>query len=486
MFFKGNSRLSGDCVLVGLCATGMLAPGTSASWQQMHKLLAYDGGAWRGFGACVALSGDIAFVGSPGAGADETDSGSVYVFNAVTGEQLANFAADDAQAADVFGSAIAVDGGLAIIGAGGHDDPELNCGAAYVFDVSDPANPLQLRKLTPNNANTDDFFGSAVAIEGTLAVVGAPFKVDAAGVAYIFDVTTGEQLHQLLRDDPATGDAFGLPVAISGEIVLAGAYGDDDAGDDSGAVYVFDAATGEQTHKFLAEDTEAGDRFGQYFSMEGDLALISAFLDDDAGENAGSAYLFDLADPAQPLQLTKFIADGVQPDDRFGGGVCLCGAVAIIAAWKDDDAAPNAGAAYTFDVSDPQNPAQLAKLTAEDGEAEERFGEQAVAIDGEFALVGVRWDNDMGQASGSAYIFQDIQCPADFDGDGDVDTADLLYLLGAWGTPDGDVDGDGDTDTADLLALLGAWGPCRQAIGSTQVDDAPELRTQALNERGKT
>ena len=52
------------------------------------------------------------------------------------------------------------------------------------------------------------------------------------------------------------------------------------------------------------------------------------------------------------------------------------------------------------------------------------------------------------------------ECPADFDGDGDVDTADLLYLLAAWGTGDGDVDNDGDTDTADLLALLAAWGPC--------------------------
>jgi hypothetical protein len=51
-------------------------------------------------------------------------------------------------------------------------------------------------------------------------------------------------------------------------------------------------------------------------------------------------------------------------------------------------------------------------------------------------------------------------CPADFDNDGDVDTADLLYLLAAWGTPDGDVDNDGDTDTADLLALLADWGPC--------------------------
>ena len=461
MYVRQHSHPSGGSVLAAVCLAAALAPGTSAAWQQMHKLLPDDGGAWRGFGARVVLTGDLAFVGSPGAGADETDSGSVYVFNAVTGEQLANFAADDAQAADMFGGAIAIDGDLAVIGAGGHDDPELDCGAAYVFDVSDPANPLQLRKLTPNNANIDDYFGSAVAIEGTLAVIGAPYKADAAGVAYIFDVTTGEQLHQLMRDDPAVGDVFGLPVAISGESVLAGAYGDDDAGDDSGSVYVFDTATGQQLCKFLADDTAAVDRFGQYFSMEGHIVLVSAFMDDDAGENSGSAYLFDLTDPTQPLQLTKLIGDGVGPDDRFGGGVCICGDVAIIAAWNDDDAAPDAGAAYTFDVSDPQNPVQLAKLTADDAEQDELFGQESVAIDGELALVGVRCDDDLGQASGSAYIFQAIQCPADFDGDGDVDTADLLYLLAAWGTPDGDVDADGDTDTADLLALLSAWGPCR-------------------------
>ena len=53
-----------------------------------------------------------------------------------------------------------------------------------------------------------------------------------------------------------------------------------------------------------------------------------------------------------------------------------------------------------------------------------------------------------------------VPCPADFDGDGDVDTADLLILLDAWGTAGGDVDGDGDTDAADLLDLLAAWGAC--------------------------
>jgi predicted outer membrane repeat protein len=47
-------------------------------------------------------------------------------------------------------------------------------------------------------------------------------------------------------------------------------------------------------------------------------------------------------------------------------------------------------------------------------------------------------------------------CVGDFDGDGDVDLADLAELLGGYGEDDaGDLDCDGDTD---LAALLGAYG----------------------------
>lgn len=52
-------------------------------------------------------------------------------------------------------------------------------------------------------------------------------------------------------------------------------------------------------------------------------------------------------------------------------------------------------------------------------------------------------------------------CDADLDGTGEVDFADLLALLSAFGGSDGgDVDGDGDTDFDDLLRLLLSWGPC--------------------------
>ncbi|MCH8851071.1 MAG: hypothetical protein IID41_00300 [Planctomycetes bacterium] len=57
----------------------------------------------------------------------------------------------------------------------------------------------------------------------------------------------------------------------------------------------------------------------------------------------------------------------------------------------------------------------------------------------------------------------ECECPADFDGSGDVGAFDLALLLGSWGPCVGcpaDFDFDGDVDAADLAALLGNWGPC--------------------------
>lgn len=53
-------------------------------------------------------------------------------------------------------------------------------------------------------------------------------------------------------------------------------------------------------------------------------------------------------------------------------------------------------------------------------------------------------------------------CPADITGDGQVGSADLAALLGAWGPGGGpaDLNGDGQVNSGDLASMLGAWGPC--------------------------
>jgi hypothetical protein len=61
----------------------------------------------------------------------------------------------------------------------------------------------------------------------------------------------------------------------------------------------------------------------------------------------------------------------------------------------------------------------------------------------------------------------DVPCPGDVDGDGDVGVVDFLELLGAWGMcldaprrcPT-DLDGNGMIDVVDVLELLARWGPC--------------------------
>ncbi|MDZ4755483.1 MAG: dockerin type I repeat-containing protein [Phycisphaerae bacterium] len=47
--------------------------------------------------------------------------------------------------------------------------------------------------------------------------------------------------------------------------------------------------------------------------------------------------------------------------------------------------------------------------------------------------------------------------PADLDGNGVVNSADLAILLGGWGTSAGDINGDGTTNATDLALLLAAW-----------------------------
>ena len=234
-----------------------------------------------------------------------------------------------------------------------------------------------------------------------IAVLGAPMVPALAGTAIIET--------KLTADDAAEGDYFGFSVSVSGDHALVGAWGDDDAGPLSGSAYVFERDAGgswSQVAKLTASDAAESDFFGRSVSVSGDRTLVGAyFRDDDAGLESGSAYVFERDVGGSWSQVAKLTADDAAADDRFGYSVSVSGDRALVGAGWDDDGGLDSGSAYVFERDAGGSWSQVAKLTADDAAADDRFG-YSVSVSGDRALVGAGWDDDGGLDSGSAYVFE--------------------------------------------------------------------------------
>lgn len=83
------------------------------------------------------------------------------------------------------------------------------------------------------------------------------------------------------------------------------------------------------------------------------------------------------------------------------------------------------------------------------------------AVDPYCCSVDGAWDSTCVARAFAACNLCGVPCPADLDGSGTVNGADLSLLLGNWGNAGtGDLDGNGTVNGADLALLLGAWGAC--------------------------
>ena len=425
---------------------------SEASFEQL-KLVAADAAEKDFFGGTVAIDGNTVVVG---AYYKDDETGAVYVLRASDGEELAKLTASDAAAIDRFGKSVAIDGGTIVVGA-----PSAGTGGAvYIFRASDGATYAQVAKLTAADAAASDLFGNSVAIDGATILVGAYGDDDGAsgsGSAYVFRTSDGgatyDQVAKLTASDGAEWDYFGKSVAIDGDTVVVAAYGDDDAGDRSGSVYVFRTTDGGATYgqvaKLTASDAAAGDFFGASVAVAGDTVLVGASGDDDGGDASGSVYIFRTSDGATYAQVAKLTAADAAANDRFGGSVAIDGGTIVIGSSYDDDGGTSTGSAYVFRTSDGgATYGQVAKLTASDAASFDYFG-CSVAIAGATIVVGAYQDDDGGDASGSAYLFSEAGSEGLVAGsDSDPTPQPTTAALGS----------DAATRTGPLLALLVAAG----------------------------
>jgi trimeric autotransporter adhesin len=225
---------------------------------------------------------------------------------AASGRKRRNLSPTTASTTICSGYSIAIDGARALIGADNATiDGRPAQGAAYVFD-NDSGIWQQSAKLTAGDGAEFDAFGWSVAIEGGVALVGARgvsigddvFR----GAVYAFEDggDTWHETQKLLASDGAAGAWFGSSLALRGGKALVGApraaIGDDD---EQGAVYVFDHADDgwQQSLKLTAEEGGGGDHFGSAVAFAADGEVLIGAFDARIGvnESQGAAYRIDLA-----------------------------------------------------------------------------------------------------------------------------------------------------------------------------------------------
>ena len=301
--FGESVALQGNLALVGTILSspnGVLSAGSAHLFDattgvELRVLLPQDPAPNDEFGAGVALAGNRAVVGANSDDGIALNAGAAYVFDVTTGNQLFKLTANDGQANDFFGLSVAAEGNLALIGALGDDDNGEHSGSAYLFDLT---TGQQLLKLLPSDGAANLAFGQAVALSGNLALVGQPTLLgDGPGAAYLFDASTGQELRKLV---PEAGSIpfFGTSVAIGGGHALVGSPADNFGqilNPSAGSAHLFDIDTGQEVELLVPSDTHSNMAFGNAVALSGTRALIGARTDNVNGDKSGSAYLFPIA-----------------------------------------------------------------------------------------------------------------------------------------------------------------------------------------------
>ncbi|WP_376694813.1 FG-GAP repeat protein [Wenzhouxiangella sp. EGI_FJ10305] len=331
----------------------------------------------------------------------------IFLAPDAVGESPVTFVAPEASDGDLLGTAVAVDAGRLLVGASSTDLARDDVGAAYLFSAGGDGAVELAATLAADDGELADAFGAAVAISGDSILIGAPRVMLGElneGAAYLFE-REGEQWHQAAkvhRESPGKNDMAGVAVALDGALAVIGAPGADAAGSDSGAALVYERSADGWKKVVELTPESAGERFGSAVAVDGDRILVGASGNVPAKDSPGSAYLFE-RNGGQWQQAARLTPSDGAGGDGFGDAVALAGDRALVGARFADLGGSDEGAAYVFE-QDGESWREIAKLTAPEPSDRDQFG-HAVALADDLAVVGAPRVDEPERDTGAAWAF---------------------------------------------------------------------------------
>lgn len=262
----------------------------------------HDGEAGDQFGYSIAVSGNTALIGVPrDSTATAVYQGAVYVM-VKTGDAWqvqTKLVAPVMSDASLFGSAVAITGDLALIGANSApNDADLRTGAAYVFRRQGEQWQF-VQRLIPQDAATNDLFGWRVAINEHTALISSTMHLDSvSGVigevaVFQFDGSSWTESTPWLSEG-TSNVGFGTALALQGDLALVGSPGNERV-----AVYERSSGVWQKTRTVPRPDADpelSVEQFGAALDVDGNTVVIGAPGTEQFGEaTTGRAFQYDLA-----------------------------------------------------------------------------------------------------------------------------------------------------------------------------------------------
>jgi hypothetical protein len=380
---------------------------------QATKLRAWDGSEGDNFGKAVGTNGDYTLVGSDYQDEKGEDAGALYFFeNRGDGrwDEEAKVLAPDGEAGDRFGYGLDMDGNYAIVAAPGDADNGPWTGSAYIYHFS--ANSWALQdKITGSNVQSEDRFGVGVALYGDFAAAGA-YTDDlgtGSGSVFMFQRNGNDwiETQQVFSGDPALSSSFGHSVDIYGDFMIVGDPFAENSGASTGSahIYHYNDTSWVMQQKITASDGTVGDKFGHSVAIYGEWVVVAANGDDALVTNGGAAYVFHF-NGGSWIDHGKLTPLDIWEHFRFGEKVSIFGDYIIVTAPGDWQNQAWGGSAYIF-RKDGSNWVRQNKIFPVDGTLHDLFGMSAFMF-GNYVIVGSIHDDDNGEESGSAYIFDNF------------------------------------------------------------------------------
>lgn len=385
--------ISRTCILIAVIAVVVVSPAAGQTGCAVQKLLPSDGAERSDFGT-AAIGNGIAVIGA--VEYFRKGEGSVYVFRLrdgkwvetakllpVTGGGVGSFGHSVLLGTDViavgagFGETVhvfrndgeewrmdpvirsgfvRVGGGMAMSGdtilTGHYWNNQLGVEAGAVAEFTyDGTRWVEGQTILPADGRPELRFGWWVNCVGDIACIAAPGANERTGKVYVLrrDSANWTEIQSLVPEGGRPGDLFGEAMAMTADLLAVGAPCDDDRGIDAGAVYVYryDGEFWQQEQKLIAEDTLAGDRFGTMQAIHRDTILVGTPY---ADQGTGAAYVFRRG-PSGWRQTRRLVAPDSEKDDGFGFSVAVYDDTVIVGARFDDDNGENSGSAWVFDLS---------------------------------------------------------------------------------------------------------------------------------------